>query len=709
MYLKVILALLLFSSSCFAIGLQDAACRVRASLGRGGAGLGSGTVVKEDETSYYVLTNAHVVQGGMSFSVQFFRNGQFTVHIPAQVVFSKLSKEQGIDFAVLQIAKQSLQGLKLRVIPMAPPDTTLQAGDFITGSGCPRGSWMQTWEARVYQDEGNTLKFNMIPEQGQSGSGILKKVGDHYYVVGIVTWRSDQWGGGVTVQGVANGYLGRVVQTSFNPDEWENASTPVHDTHVVDKATGKVYYGISTKLGMVFHGDKPPETAELEVRDCPGGRCPVPGGGGGFFGGTRPQQNQPEAPPGGPKLFEDFNDGIVPLEDEEIKKLKDKIVELEKELAEYKIENGTLKDQIEEINKKVAELEQLNNNLTEKHRQLEAEKQQVLGDVEKKKEYIAEIEEQSKNLNKEKEGLVGKIGDLQQQIKDKIAELEKKAEEKLQKKADENNIKVDVGKAKEDYLSGVLTIKDALLWLFGTIIVGFGGKAIYKFSPLPDWIDRILVRRLFGRGYEVIKKKVDDKPEPQPKPVDDVQQPPKTPPEKKGKVLEEVEQPQYINYEPQPVVQQTNVNIGAGRKRRRKPFHVPEGCDDYIIDFFKLKEKDGENVKEWAAYGILYRDAIEELRQGRLGYNNKTVLQGQKETATVIDNYVRDRFFEETTIQSLQYNNVYHEAMFGFLYKEAVSKLREGYFEVLGHVATANAIDAWVKEEFLRRRRIRRR
>jgi len=43
------------------------------------------------------------------------------------------------------------------------------------------------------------------------------------------------------------------------------------------------------------------------------------------------------------------------------------------------------------------------------------------------------------------------------------------------------------------------------------------------------------------------------------------------------------------------------------------------------------------------------------------------------------------------------------KAMMGFLYKEAIGKLREGFFNLVGAVETANAIEKWVNKQLMKR------
>jgi hypothetical protein len=47
--------------------------------------------------------------------------------------------------------------------------------------------------------------------------------------------------------------------------------------------------------------------------------------------------------------------------------------------------------------------------------------------------------------------------------------------------------------------------------------------------------------------------------------------------------------------------------------------------------------------------------------------------------------------------------NLYHDALKGFLYKEAVEELRVGKIQIYGHQEAADAIDAWVEEQFFKR------
>ena len=83
-------------------------------------------------------------------------------------------------------------------------------------------------------------------------------------------------------------------------------------------------------------------------------------------------------------------------------------------------------------------------------------------------------------------------------------------------------------------------------------------------------------------------------------------------------------------------------------------------------------------------------------------YRGQTKLLGQQQTAKQIKEWVRAEFLKRQ-MEMLDQEKIYTDAMFGFLYKEAVARLAEGKFTVLGHIDTASAIQSWVENELLKR------
>jgi hypothetical protein len=124
--------------------------------------------------------------------------------------------------------------------------------------------------------------------------------------------------------------------------------------------------------------------------------------------------------------------------------------------------------------------------------------------------------------------------------------------------------------------------------------------------------------------------------------------------------------------------------------------------DSYFKEFFANKEKDGESVETWALRGSIYREAIAELKKGKLYYKGYTKLLGQQQTAKQINIWVRTEFLKRKD-EMINQDQLYIEAMFGFLYKEAIALLAAGEFSVLGHDNTAIAIQSWVDNALLQR------
>lgn len=125
-----------------------------------------------------------------------------------------------------------------------------------------------------------------------------------------------------------------------------------------------------------------------------------------------------------------------------------------------------------------------------------------------------------------------------------------------------------------------------------------------------------------------------------------------------------------------------------------------------IKEFIDLKRCDGERVEELAFYAHLYKEAIDLLKRNSLivikgGSPDK--LHGQIKAGEALEDHVRNEFLRRVSSSTINRHIIYHEAMIGFLYKQAVVKLKRGEFNVLGYKDIAKAIEQWVKTEFLKR------
>jgi len=90
-------------------------------------------------------------------------------------------------------------------------------------------------------------------------------------------------------------------------------------------------------------------------------------------------------------------------------------------------------------------------------------------------------------------------------------------------------------------------------------------------------------------------------------------------------------------------------------------------------DFFELKEKNGEDIEKWAFYSILYKEAVQRLRQGKFTMKvgrNDTKLQGQELIADKIDDWVRSEFLKRFNRDHINYDKVWHDATLGLIYHE---------------------------------------
>jgi hypothetical protein len=181
--------------------ITEGVCRVTAQQA-GGYGSrimsakGSGTVVEETQTTYKILTNAHVVGGAKTVQVEFFRGGRRIGPVSANVVWSRKVDGRDVDFAVCEVAKASLGQYAPRVIPLAPADYQPKPGYYISAVGCDDGRWARGWEGYIQNDTGSRVVFTPPPVGGQSGSGVMVLVpnpntGELYTRVGaVLTWRT---------------------------------------------------------------------------------------------------------------------------------------------------------------------------------------------------------------------------------------------------------------------------------------------------------------------------------------------------------------------------------------------------------------------------------------------------------------------------------------------------------------------------------------
>ena len=223
-------AILLFSTDLYAKELtltevMKATCRITSfklnQLGQTiGSTRGTGTVIREDDSYYYVLTNGHVASKmGSIVDLEFFNDGYKSGKLSAVVYWRYYTKGTTKDAAIIKLDKSKMQEYVPIIIPLAPKDHVIPRGTKIYGAGHPEGMWLSAWIARVASLDERRLYFDMTPQGGQSGTAILSKVTiegeDYTRVSGMLTWRfsrgtTHSYGGAIRLHRLYELFAGNV-------------------------------------------------------------------------------------------------------------------------------------------------------------------------------------------------------------------------------------------------------------------------------------------------------------------------------------------------------------------------------------------------------------------------------------------------------------------------------------------------------------------
>lgn len=752
----------LFTSSAHAEELDmeqaiEASCKVN-SYSYTGTQMGSGVVFRENEDAYFIMTNGHVVNNGVRYTVQFFDEGYRSREISVTKSWERYVPRASIDIAILSLDKDKLNGYKPKIIPLADANVEIPKFTKVIGAGYPEGRWAQAWESRVLSYDDTRLSYFMPPVKGQSGSGVLAQIGDKVVVIGINTWRYSNgpraYGAGVSAKHIHdamnNNVRVKVVPTSYK--ELPTASTDENKRQVVTKNNPVCNTCGRPKLEHYYirldNGERKKDAKGNDLLHCP--TCDkhdithkehlqkgweesqICGPHGCFpriiYPRPRPrprpqrpdnpspqQPNNPWQPNPNPNPTQPDNGDIFPDKPKPDNPDRPGTTPDEPNHDKCEKEKGELQDKVEQLDGRIANLQEkldsMKNSraalegekkvLRNKIDELEREKDKLLDENRSKERSLEQAQSQVEDLRQDKESLSSQIAQLSQsqqelerekqkllasnenheerlaeiaQEKKKLAEDKARLEEQLQN-ADSNvekpgrggdSIKVirdkhwlddetgGYGNTVENTSFGVAGL------LFGTLVVPFLKR------KLGNMLGGLVAFGIQQAGGRVVRRFDDDDDEDNKKKVDSIPQGP-------------------------------SVQVNQYNSKDKIP--------NYFKEFFDHKENTtGESVETWAVYGVLYKEAVDELRKGKLYYKEGNRLQGQAKTADTLDAWVRHEFLQRTTIQDIKTKNaLYNEAMFGFLYKEAVMKLRKGEFNVLGAKNTADAIQEWVEKEFIKR------
>lgn len=658
--------------------ILQATCRVRASNA-----YGSGTCVKKIDNKYIILTNAHVVGNSNSVTVEFFTGGDKTPPINGSVVWRAYNGRTDVDFALVAVDENAFGSFVPRIIPLVHQGYNIQNNQYITSAGCPAARWAVGWEGHIVQDEHSRLLFTPPPEGGQSGSGIHVLVPDekgelHTRLGAILTWKIGNGGrnengydlsvGGAIPMQTLYGLLNGTHQAKPIPSNYEHVNTvitgnPVNG-HFAKDVYGRYHQVYKTSTGQMYvHGEN------VQIKDwnavmptCGGGCSPnsgCPNCGPGFSRNVPNPSPGPNINPFGNRPPDigappPANDGKIDELTNRIKELEAENINLLQELDLIRSKLGIKENDIDDLKKK---LEELNNNLDEFNR----------------------VKEQLNSAEKEIEHLNGLLAEKTNNL-DKNNELLKLLTEDNADKTVEAS-----SKTTQRNLLGVLS------GIFGISIIGLIYKLYQAGRPkIQAGMDKVedKIQEKIGSvvGPDIAQHLRDT--------LDGFET-------KIGDLIDKKLSDKIGNQASQPVTQVVYNSIDS------KDEEV--SVSPYVKQFLALKVRDGEKVEDWALYCLLYKEAIQKLKNEELYFRGDSKLQGQKVTAEKIEAWVINEFFNRTTVKTVSIikdNRCMNDAMMGFLYKDAVKLLKNGYFNVLGAKETAEAIETWVKKSFLQRNSI---
>ena len=739
--------------------IGEASCRVRVS-----GSAGSGSSIAADDQYVYVLTNAHVVGSNKKATCEFFRFGRKTSRLPGQVIWKSYSNRTVNDFAIIRLNKAHFGSLPPRIVQLAPFDHIVAQNDYISSAGCPQARWLQLWEGHALSKASrNRVLFTPPPLGGQSGSGVYTIINGNTYLCAILTWKIEGSKGGAIHIG---NFLRAIKGESSEgldvkvPDHWQYVDANTQDPELRNRHVEKIAYYALANNGLYYlqdhtrkgwlksvtfpTGHNNIQILQWNVRlkvQCPNGRCPP------FLGPPNP--NSPSTPPSEntpPNIGNDGDGGakpnpygvLPPNFGQPITSEKDKQIE------EYKTTIETLKQEIGGLGKQVEDLSAGLLEKTTKVDELTIERESLNTSLNEKLADLQHLSNEVQLLRKADQSNVEEITNLHSAIQALNTDIQGKLKTVEGLKFELNEKLQDVDGLQNDNIE-VKKQRNLLGWLFGG---GTTGGLLW-----------ILSQYLSVRGKKRIENMVKNRWE-------DNHQPPqveaapqnngtgKVAPEPDSKISEgqdirgladylkdridsvlnskmdwfKQEMDEKINQLSNSaqdiniynnIEDNDQIKVSTGTQddtptQENDCDHVLDcikepsfpKASDRIKDFVDLKKSDGEKVEELAFYAHLYKEAVDLLKRDRLIVTKKSVpfkVNSQIKAADAIDSYVQNQFLKRVSSATISRHILYHEAMIGFLYKQAITRLKRGEFNVLGYKDVADSVERWVKSEFMRR------
>ncbi len=671
----------------------DATCRVST-----GSALGSGMCVGQKDGAYYVLTNAHVVGSRTAANLTFFKNGATAEVVPGKVVWRQLSNRTNVDMAYIKIEPNTFRRITPGVIPVAPDGYEMPDTDYIMSAGCPRGLMPPiAFEGKVLSDlNAGVFKFSPQPDHGQSGSGIVAELRDKNgdikpYVVGVVTWKTTL--GGKRVGGAIST---QVFHDLRNKRETTAIRVPAsYEPCQLRYGNGIVPLPNQGGVEQIPDLDQPWEEKECDTSLLDAKIAELE---------KALNDKQKEI------------DGAIAAKAELEKQLgvlAASIEDLEAQIAGKDIAAGEAAEAVDSLQADIdvakMALESLNgqlNELLDENAVLSEDKATLEGALLEAavshSEDSAKLQEELNALATEKTILADEKAAVDASLVDATATtetLELAITTLEESQADYDSLVDENGNAKTvQTVLGVSTIA-FLLSNIGTLLWWYrkAKGTIKKVKPyLPDAVDDYVPD--LPTVPPVVDHIVDNLP-PVISPID--------PTADKfdglfGMLQGMQEKLDKISDKGVDGSEATGYNVNNVWTT-----NIVDKPSRHVIEFCEHKKKDGEDIEALAIFAVLYPEAVDKLRRGKLVGESGATLPNSEFIANKLRDWVRDQYFKTATRKSaldrLHSVDMQNQVMIGFLYQEAVECLRHDKFEVLGNVDTANAIDRWVQCEFAKR------
>lgn len=725
----------------------EATCRVDA-----GSAFGTGSCIFFKNNKYYILTNAHVVGSSTNVKLEFFKNGRKTLPIPGKVVFRKLVEQTEEDFALIEVSEKYFGKYPPRVAKLLKSDTELLY-NYVKSAGCPGARWPSAWEGFIINKLSGRILFYPPPLGGQSGSG-LYAIGNNEnelqtYLVGMVTWRIDggiqnknkssgyenSHGGAVLIETFLNSINGKVSTPTRVPNNYIPVATQIVDEkywtgHYALGSDMRYYLMYKDSTGM-WKADHPKNVKILSWGvqcDPNNGFCPIqpipprpeP---------INPDLTNPQTPDNPYENLPDFNEEAPqPEPDTELRDNFNQLVEANTKLQE------TIAQLTQERDKALAELKTKNEeagNLIQSIKTLEADFANKINasDIEKQK-------------------ALTQIVDLQKMLENKQKEIDEKSQALVQKSDELKNVVDSATEAIEEKEKAVSEVEEATeqKWWYGlySLIGGAGTLSVIAAWIIKTFIDRKPLEKIEDRldipedkiQKEIekylgptlsanLRQKIEDEEK---KAIDLTYQKLKelvellekkndgqsvTIDKLDSRVAEILNSNEDIlkeiaNSVKVPPAHQTTqpVNVNNTVTVDVSPSGYDKNCPGmrHFRQLLRIKQRDGENPMQYALFAQLFREAVDELKKGNLYYKGDTPLMNANKTAKAIEDWVNAEFAKRhTTEMPSNLVDIELEALKGFLYKEAIEKLKYGQLNTLNAEDTAREIERWVNREYTRR------